>query len=670
MTRHPTSRVAARSRPTGQGVPLRILASRRAARALTVLAVGLLALGPTAGAAVAHPAADPASDEKTLAERYAPVVRLVEQTADCGPGEPFHPTDVDTLLGNDTVALRGPWEADDLVKIGPAGADLGKGLSGYHLDFPGSPLNSGCSYEKWADEQTAGSSPTTYARVVTEPGRDGLAVQYWLYYPFNDFNNKHESDWEMIQVEFAAPDAATALRQEPTRVGYSQHEGVELADWGDVKLEVVDGTHPVVHPAAGSHANYFDAALFLGRSSQQGFGCDDTRAPTVDVTPTVALVPSDAGKVTAAYPWLGYTGRWGQREASFYNGPTGPNTKDQWTRPLAWTDDEGTAAAYAVPASGLYGTQATSAFCGIVATGSDALRLAMNNLAVAAVALLALAVVVTWLVRRTTWRPSAPLRLVRRRSTGQVIAAVWRMYLGRLLLFVGIGVPIAVATLLPGIATVWVTSTVEAMGGSSSVRGAVVAVSGLLLALLSPVTVSLGQAAAMFATREIDEGREVGPLRAYGGALRRAVPLLLTQAAILVVGLLMVLSVVLIPVMVVLVVLTLMITPVVLFERLSGWGAVRRSAHLVRQRWIKVVVLVALTNALVLGIGPVLGTALILGTSLPFAVSNAVAGVVYALFVPLVALNTVYVYADVVVRDELEPRVERAPELPAEATLA
>ena len=50
--------------------------------------------------------------------------------------------------------------------------------------------------------------------------------------------------------------------------------------------------------------------------------------------------------------------------------------------------------------------------------------------------------------------------------------------------------------------------------------------------------------------------------------------------------------------------------------------------------------------------------------------SNAVAGIVYALLVPLVALNTVYVYADVVVRDELEPPVDKVPQLPAEATLA
>jgi hypothetical protein len=637
--------------------------------------VGLAAPALAASTASAGPTADAASaasagDEQTLAERYAPVVRLVEQAADCGPGEPFLPTDVDTLLGNDTVALRGPWDTDDLVKIAPTGTDLAKGLSGYHLDFPGSPLSPGCSYEEWADEQTAGSTPTTYARVVTEPGREGLAVQYWLYYPFNDFNNKHESDWEMIQVEFAASDAATALTQEPTRVGYSQHEGVEIADWGDLKLGVVDGTHPVVHPASGSHANYFDAALFLGRTGQQGFGCDDTRAPTVDVRPAVALVPSDAAAVGAAYPWLDYTGRWGQRESSFYNGPTGPNTKDQWTKPLTWTDEEGAATAYAVPASGVYGTRATSSFCGIVATGSNALRLAMSNLAIAVVAILAVALVVAWLVRRTTWRPSAPLRLVRRRSTGQIVAAVWRMYLGRVLLFLGIGLPIAVATILPGVATVWVTSAAESLQGSATTRYVVVAISGILLATLSPVTVSLGQAATMVAARAIDEDRPVGPLRAYAATMRRAVPLLLTQLALLVVIALLAITVVLLPVALVLLVLSLLVTPVVLFERLSGWKAVRRSAHLVRRRWVKVVVLVALTNALVIGIGPLLGTALILGTPLPFAVSNAVAGIVYALLVPIVALNTVYVYADIVVSDELEPRTDKVSRLPAEASLA
>jgi hypothetical protein len=52
----------------------------------------------------------------------------------------------------------------------------------------------------------------------------------------------------------------------PALVGFSQHEGAESAHWGDSKLEIVDGTHPVVYPALGSHANYFTAALHLGRA--------------------------------------------------------------------------------------------------------------------------------------------------------------------------------------------------------------------------------------------------------------------------------------------------------------------------------------------------------------------------------------------------------------------
>ena len=173
----------------------------------------------------------------------------------------------------------------------------------------------------------------------------------------------------------------------------------------------------------------------------------------------------------------------------------------------------------------------------------------------------------------------------------------------------------------------------------------------------------------MVAVREMDEGRAVGIRSAYRGALGRAVPLLLTQGAIAVVLIALTATVVLIPVALVGLVLSLLVTPVVLFERRTGWAAVRRSVHLVRRRWLKVVVLVALTSALVLAVGPLLGTALILGTSLPFAVSNAVAGIVYALLVPLIALNSLYVYADISVRDRLEPPVEKPAELPAEATL-
>ena len=151
--------------------------------------------------------------------------------------------------------------------------------------------DAGCSYEQWFNRIAAGKATTAYAHIVEEQGK--LALQYWFYYPFNDWNNKHESDWEMIQLVFDAATAEEALGQTPALVGYSQHEGAESATWDDEKLEKRGG-HPVVYPGAGSHANQFVQSLYLGHSAQTGFGCDDTRGPTDYEQAQVVLLPSEA----------------------------------------------------------------------------------------------------------------------------------------------------------------------------------------------------------------------------------------------------------------------------------------------------------------------------------------------------------------------------------------
>src|SRR4051812_13106977 len=126
----------------------------------------------------ARPTAEDA--ERALAEKFAPVVALVHQDVECGPGEPYQPSDVGLVLGDQSVALRGPWTDDELIKAGPTAEELGEGLYGYHLDLPGNPLEAGCDYEKWV-RSTTPSEPTTYAHVATEVGRDDrLALQYWL----------------------------------------------------------------------------------------------------------------------------------------------------------------------------------------------------------------------------------------------------------------------------------------------------------------------------------------------------------------------------------------------------------------------------------------------------------------------------------------------------------
>ena len=69
-----------------------------------------------------------------------------------------------------------------------------------------------------------------------------------------------------------------------------------------------------------------------------------------------------------------------------------------------------------------------------------------------------------------------------------------------------------------------------------------------------------------------------------------------------------------------------------------------------------------------LAAGPLVGALLIFLTSAPLALLNVVAGIVYALAMPFVALVTAYVYFDSRARHELEP-AEVPSELPAEISL-
>ena len=148
-------------------------------------------------------------------------MRVVAQAQACGYGERYGPIDVDLLFDEPTVALRGPWNVTDLVKIGPAADDLDDRFD-YHLDFPGSTLEPGCDYERWTKRISGDSDPVVYGHVASDPAHPGmLALQYWFFYTYNEFNNLHEGDWEMIQLNFDAADAGEAIDEEPVTVGYS-----------------------------------------------------------------------------------------------------------------------------------------------------------------------------------------------------------------------------------------------------------------------------------------------------------------------------------------------------------------------------------------------------------------------------------------------------------------
>jgi hypothetical protein len=629
--------------------------------ALAVAAVVALALAPAATADLA--------DEQALAERYAPVVRLVEQTEECGHGEPYEPLDVDLLFDESTVALRGPWNPVDLVEIGPSARDV-DGLWEYHLDFPGDALDPGCDYERWSRRLAEGATPAVYAHVATEAGRPGkLALQYWLFYAYNDWNNLHEGDWEMLQLVFDARDAAEALTGEPVSVGYTQHEGAEQAGWDDEKLEKV-GVRPVVLPAAGSHANFYDEALHIGSSAEQGVGCDDTRGPHVDVNPTVLTIPSDAAAARQAFPWLGFEGRWGELQQAFFNGPTGPNLKRQWTQPISWSEGW-RSQSYGVPTGGLFGTGATDFFCGAVSTGSVALVQLLRSPTAVFVALVIALLAILIAVRRTSWTPVAPLRLGRRRTWGQILAAAARMYVARAPLFLGIGALLIPISLLITALQRLVLDGFGFIGVSqdSEVAGAMVLLAVAIGTAFTVLGLALVQAATTCALLDIDGDRRAGPVEAYRQAFGRIRPLLGSVALVAVVWALLTSTAVLIPIAVWLVVRWALVAQVVQVEGLRAVDAVHRSAELARGRWWRVASIVGVGAGLAIVAGPFLGALMILLTDLPLVVLNLVAGIVYALAMPFVALATSYVYFDLRTRHELADH-ERPKVLPAEIQLA
>jgi hypothetical protein len=609
-----------------------------------------------------------AATENDLAERYAPVVRVVDQPEECGHGEPYEPMDVDALFGEDTVSLRGPWTTNDLIQVAPTADALGKGLWEYNLDFPGNSLEPGCTYEQWARRLNEGTRPTVYAHVAHDPDYpESLALQYWLFYPFNDWNNNHEGDWEMIQFVFDAPTVDEALAKGPAKVGYSQHEGAERADWDDEKLRLVDGTHPVVYPGAGSHANFYEDALFIGRSAQEGVGCDDTTGPSRELRPVVRTIPSDEAEARKAFPWIAYEGRWGERQRAFLNGPTGPNLKTQWTAPITWAEgwrDQ----AYAIPAGGHLGTDATDFFCDAVAAGSSFFIRLNDNPQQLLLILAVLAALLVYAFRRTSWRPSTPLRVVRRRSWGQTLTASARMYSSHPSLFVGIGlitIPISVVITTLQLLVVHASGVIgvgpDAEGGGF--RVALVVWLGTVLTLLG---LAIVQAACARGIAEIDARRDVNAVRAFALSLDSVGPLVGALALAVAVVSLLTLSIFLVPIAIWLVVRWALIVPCAELEDLDWRGALRRSGELVRHQWLKVGTLVVAAAAFAIVIGPLIGALLLFIPGAPLALVNLAAGLIYAVAMPFVGITTTYVYYDTLVRERLQPEV--LAELPAEAT--
>ena len=605
-----------------------------------------------AAAAPTAIAAAPGAEAQELAERYAPIVMLKQQDEDCDTyGEPFAPMAVDLVLDNPQVALRQVGNGDPTAMRAPGASDLFGLGEGFYLDFPGDALRPGCLFERDGDRYQAARPSVVYAHIAHQPDRpDLLAVQYWLYWYYNDWNNKHESDWEFVQVLLPASSVTEALDVDPTAVGYAQHEGGERAGWSDAKLDR-EGTHPVVYSSARSHASYFGSALYMGRGASEGFGCDNTDGPSTRVEPEVVVLPDTVDDPNDPLAWLAFDGRWGERHASPNNGPTGPATKPQWAAPVDWQDGLRDSS-FVVPTGDSQAAQLVAAFCNVVEWGSvKFIQLVASPVKVLASFAIVVAIV-AFLLRRTSWRKVAPLPVVSRRRAGEIArasASIYRRHPGTFAAVGALAVPVALLALVLGavlsrLPLIGDLVTVADSEGTGS-RLVISSINGGVFTALAFVVVS----AAVAWIIGDPSGARPSVRQAVRAVGRRAGHLgtAFVPAAVIVV--LLGLTFFGIPVAIWLLVRWQFLAQVTMLEGVGGQRTLVRSAALVRRRWWHTALVAALVTVTVTGIGLVVGLLLlVLFTGLPLWSLSAIVTACEVLLLPFGALVMTLLYGDAV----------------------
>ncbi len=623
--------------------------------------------------APAPPGAAAAIGEKqTLVSQYAPILMLrAQEDPPCDTTEEqFQPTTVDVVLGNPRVKLvLNAGRKREEITTAPTAADIAGLGSDYYMVLPGDPLDAGCTYAKdFAALKRAGRAPpVTYARIATERGHRGFVVQYWFFYYFNQFNDVHEGDWEGMQIAFDARTPAAALRKGPYEIALFQHGGGEKADWDDGKVEK-EGDHPVVYPAAGSHATFYDSAVFVENGQGgSGVGCDNTTEPLRRLSLEPQIIPTEP-TLKSSFQWLTYEGHWGQKEKGFNTGPTGPNTKAVWSEPFTWMDGVRRTSP-TLPGGAVLGPAATGIFCSGVAAASEFINLqARSTLGVLLLALIAVLLIAVPAVV-TRWRPVDLSTLRQPRAFGQLIRGARQLYGRHWRAFLLLG--LSAAPIIGAVeAAQWLYQQITGshdLNPSLSVGGLKLELSLSIAGVGRTLGFTIAAAAVISFVCLLERGEAASFLAAYREALGRFWRLVLGQllAIAMVIGLLI--TVIGIPIAVWKFIGWQFVQQEILFRDKSIRQAFHGSSDVVRGNWWRTLRTAGFLWLVGAAAGPVLGFVLIFANfSLVWV--NLISSFVFAVLIPYVAIGRTLLYLDLRAREELQPAPRRRRRLRAGAT--
>ena len=579
------------------------------------------------------------SPEQELADKYSPILMLKQQSGNCDyKGEGYFPTTVDWLWDNPDISLRvagdGDNSQDAVLKTAPSVQDLVTAGPDTYLDFPGDPRNPGCAFEQYFKQKAIelGLEPTIYAKYVYSPTEHRLYLQYWYYFFFNDWNDTHESDWEMLALGFNAETAEEALTMEPSWVGYAQHGGGETANWNDASKLGRDGDHPIAYLSAGSHATYYNANTMIGWGENgSAFGCDVTTAPSTEVRPQVVVIP-DKVDANGPFAWTLFQGRWGQREVAMYSGPVGPNMGKKWNDPVTAFGDWRTSILVVPSNTKAIGVNATSLFCSLSEKGSRAVVYFGSHPWL--VGLLVLGILL--LVGFSIWK-------------------VWvffveslDIYGNELRTFLGIGAfAIPLGLLFNGF-RVWASDVppLEWVQDYFNDSNAGKLTATLIVAVFQQLAILLLiTPAIVYAMKDIRAGIKPGVWSSYKGSLRLFPPMVLSLIIVSAIIVALSWTIFLVPVAIYVVVRLQFFIQAIVLDGRRGWKApIQQSWQISRGRWLHTFMLTLAFQLLAVVPGPLIGVVMMIigGTNVRFA--NGISSLLYALMVPLSFIGITLVY--------------------------
>lgn len=200
----------------------------------------------------------------------------------------------------------------------------------------------------------------------------GISIQYWFFYPYNDFIAafNHEADWEHIMVQLDAS-------HQPATLTYSAHHTRKT--WQPYQVTWYNGTHPQVWVADGSHASYAsegecDGAYPEGTNEScwtnldqrwftwsGGKGYDQGLQGGGLVNMGEMPQAGTSKRPMPGQDWLRFSGRWGEvGNFATTSGPQGPGYQ-----PAGWSPDfgGGCGEASCVPVTAAYISHFTGADC-------------------------------------------------------------------------------------------------------------------------------------------------------------------------------------------------------------------------------------------------------------------------------------------------------------------